>query len=90
MAAPLAKRPISAQSYKVNTATSNLPKQTTRPGFSMRSCGHGWRNDPHSKTEHASKFNSYIANVVKANPNVGIKFTASSAHQIGQVTAALK
>ena len=36
---------------------------------------HGWRNDPHSKTEHASKFNSYIANVFKANPNVGIIFS---------------
>jgi hypothetical protein len=31
---------------------------------------HGWRNDRHSKTEHASKVNSYIANVFKANPNV--------------------
>ena len=51
---------------------------------------HGWRNDPHSKTEHASKVNSYIAKVFKANPNVCIIFSASSAHQIGQVTAALK
>jgi aryl-alcohol dehydrogenase-like predicted oxidoreductase len=51
---------------------------------------HGWRNDRHSKTEHASKVNSYIANVFKANPNVRIIFSASSAHQIGQVTAALK
>jgi aryl-alcohol dehydrogenase-like predicted oxidoreductase len=51
---------------------------------------HGWRNDRHSKTEHASKVNSYIANVFKANPNVCIIFSASSAHQIGQVTAALK
>jgi D-threo-aldose 1-dehydrogenase len=51
---------------------------------------HGWRNDPDSKAEHSSRFNSYIADIFKANPNVGIIFTASSAHQIGQVTAALK
>jgi aryl-alcohol dehydrogenase-like predicted oxidoreductase len=50
----------------------------------------GWRNDPHSKTGHASKVTSYIANFFKANPNVGIIFSASSAHQIRQVTAALK
>jgi hypothetical protein len=47
---------------------------------------HGWRNDPHSKTEDASKVNSNIGNVFN-NPNVGIIFSASSAHQIGQVTA---
>jgi len=51
---------------------------------------HGWRNDPLSKTEHASKVDSYIANVFKNNPNVGIIFSASSTRQIGQVAAALK
>jgi aryl-alcohol dehydrogenase-like predicted oxidoreductase len=50
---------------------------------------HDW-NDPHSKTGHASKVNSCISNVFKANPNVGIIFSATSVHQIGQVTAALK
>jgi hypothetical protein len=50
---------------------------------------HDW-NVPHSKTGHASKVNSCISNVFKANPNVGIIFSATSVHQIGQVTAALK
>ena len=50
---------------------------------------HGW-NDPHLQTRHASKVNSYISNVLKANPNGGIIFSATSVHQIGQVTAALK
>lgn len=50
---------------------------------------HGW-NDPHSKTGHASKVNSYISNVFKANPNVCIIFSATSVHHIGEVTAALK
>ena len=56
----------------------------------MEFCATDWRNNPHSKTEHASKVDTYIANVFKANPNVGIIFSATSVHQIGQVTAALK
>jgi aryl-alcohol dehydrogenase-like predicted oxidoreductase len=50
---------------------------------------HGW-NDPHSKAAHASKVNSYVANVLKANPNVGIIFSASSVYQMAQVTATAK
>jgi D-threo-aldose 1-dehydrogenase len=40
---------------------------------------HGWGNNPHSKV------NSYIANVLEANPNVCIIFWASSPHHIRQV-----
>ena len=45
---------------------------------------HRWRNDPHSKV------NSYIADALKANPNVCIIFWASSVQHIRQVTTALK
>jgi predicted aldo/keto reductase-like oxidoreductase len=51
---------------------------------------HGWRNDLNARVKHGSKVNSYIANVFKANPNAGIIFSASSAHQIVQVVTAFK
>jgi aryl-alcohol dehydrogenase-like predicted oxidoreductase len=46
-------------------------------------------NNPRWKTERVFHVNSYIADVFKANPNVAILFSATSVHQIKQVTTRL-
>lgn len=49
---------------------------------------YGW-NEADLKSKHASRVGNYVANILQANPDIGIIFTADSKHQIAQVTEAL-